>query len=186
MRSRMSAIHPPNRPPPKMAVKTSTNFTSHNDPCACITSRIPPCSMMTDRAISAPTTNHQRNMRKDDIENYAGCSKRPSIAPAHPRRAKTRPFPSAAAGEKKLEAYRYFTRPVLSRSTPALPPGYVDDFSEPRTQLVAFLSIMLQIILPIQAPILNRFGNVCGLDRVGIGEIGNRACNTQDPSICAG
>ena len=39
-----------------------------------------------------------------------GCSKRPS---------------SKAAGESKPEAY---------------PPGYVEDFEEPRTQLAAFLS----------------------------------------------
>src|SRR5579885_901162 len=67
MRSRMRAIQPPSRPPPKIAVRSSTSFTSHNDPWACITSLMPPCSMITDNAISAPTANHQKKMRMEDI-----------------------------------------------------------------------------------------------------------------------
>lgn len=57
--SKISAIHPPSKPPPMMAVSNSTNLTSHNDPWACITSRMPPCNMMTANAIVVPIRNHQ-------------------------------------------------------------------------------------------------------------------------------
>src|SRR5690606_7302970 len=59
IRSRINAIHPPSKPPPRIVVKNSTNLSSQTDPCACIASRIPPWSKMTASAIVAPTTNHQ-------------------------------------------------------------------------------------------------------------------------------
>ena len=37
-------------------------MVSQSEPCACITSRIPPWSMMTAKAMSAPTTNHHRKI----------------------------------------------------------------------------------------------------------------------------
>ena len=54
---------------------------------------------------------------------------------------------SKAAGEEKPEAYLHFTRPALSRPGPALSPGYVEDFSDPRTPLGAFFNILLPLSL---------------------------------------
>ncbi len=50
-----------------MAVNNSTSLTSQRDPWACMTSRIPPWSMMIDKAIVAPTTNHQAKTFTDCI-----------------------------------------------------------------------------------------------------------------------
>ena len=54
------------------------------------------------------------------------------------------PLPSEAAGEGKLEAYRYFTHPTLGRPRSALTHGYVEDCLEPRTKLETFFSIVLK------------------------------------------
>src|SRR6185437_7913495 len=69
MRSRINATQPPNNPPPMIVVSSSTSFSSHTDPCACITSLMPPCTRMTANAIVAPTTNHQKNTFTDATES---------------------------------------------------------------------------------------------------------------------
>src|SRR5215467_7826959 len=63
----MSATQPPSSPPPTIVVTSSINFNSQTDPCACITSRMPPCNMMTARAMVAPTRNHHRKTFTDVI-----------------------------------------------------------------------------------------------------------------------
>ena len=65
---------------------------------------------------------------------WAECSKR-LFTPAHPRRAKTRPFPSEAAGEVNNAGVPIFYPPNLSRPRPALTHGYVEDVDEPRTKV---------------------------------------------------
>jgi hypothetical protein len=52
----------------------------------------------------------------------AGCSKRSFITPAHPKRAKTRPFPFEAAGEISTAGVPIPTHPAPSRPRPALFP----------------------------------------------------------------
>ena len=61
MRSRIKAIQPANNPPPVIVIINSASLRSQTDPCASITSLIPPCSIITDNAIAAPMRNHQRN-----------------------------------------------------------------------------------------------------------------------------
>ncbi len=39
---------------------------------------------------------------------------------------------------------------------------------------------------PVQAPILNRLGNVSGLDLFGAGEVGDRAADFEDAAVGAG
>ena len=75
--------------------------------------------------------------------------KRRSIAPALPKRAETRPFPSKAAGKKKPEAYHLThlvspSRPPARQDVPSPDAraaktaptrlGYVGDFFDPRTK----------------------------------------------------
>jgi hypothetical protein len=57
----------------------------------------------------------------------AGCSKRPAITPAHPWRAKTRPFPSKAAQVKQAPEAWYSTHPPKRAKTRSLPWGYVEN-----------------------------------------------------------
>src|SRR5690349_11263339 len=109
--------------------------------------------------------------------------KKAAITPT-PRRAKTRPLPDQGRSRKQPEAY---------------PLGYVEDCFDPRMKLgkrrvlarlgvggcnVAFFSSMrLQIVLPIQAAILYRFGDVWRLDLLGVREIGNRTRDAQNSAI---
>ncbi len=76
--------------------------------------------------------------------------KKAAITPARPKRAKTRSFPSKAAGEKQPEAY---------------PLGYVEDFDDPRTQLEAFFSSLYSLICPL--PNTTNFEHVSSSSPIG-------------------
>jgi hypothetical protein len=78
------------------------------------------------------------NSRIDEITTWLGwgCSNRLSIPPAHPRRAKTHRFPSKAAGGVKAGGVLDLTRHARAGRDRLFPTvGYVEDCSEPRTQL---------------------------------------------------
>ena len=83
--------------------------------------------------------------------------KKVTIPPARPKRAKTRSFPSKAAGEESAGGVLDLTHPAPGRPRPALfPCGYVEDAFESRMKLrvgarlglggwnIAFFSILLR------------------------------------------
>lgn len=97
-----------------IVVINSTSLSSQTDPCACMTSRIPPCSMMTANAIVAPTRNHQRKTLR--VETMTGS----------------------------------------------------------------------QFQATIQAAVLDRFGNMHGIETIGTGKIRNRPGNPKNASMRTG
>ena len=68
-------------------------------------------------------------------EHPAGCSKRPTVSPAQPRRAKTRRSAGAAAASEEGEAYTIFTRPPIACKSRRFPRPYVEPLSDARTKL---------------------------------------------------
>ncbi len=71
-----------------------------------------------------------------ELEPPAGCSKRPDISPAQPRRAGTRRSTGAAAASKEAKSYSLL---------------YVEPLNDARTPLADFFNILLVYRPPVSS-----------------------------------